>query len=114
MSPSSRRRARRTLFRSLSMLPAAALCACAGQPPVFLNAQACSTLIPDAWAKAGVPSAPLPPDKSVGEWIAFGDAQTGQLDIANARTADALAIITACETRDRAAQDAMKPWWRLW
>jgi hypothetical protein len=109
MSPSSRRRARRILFRSLSMLPAVALCACAGQPPVFLNAQACSTLIPDAWTKTGVPSAPLPPDKSVGEWIAFADAQTGQLDIANARTADALAIITACEARDRAAQDAMKP-----
>ncbi|HEV2650118.1 MAG TPA: hypothetical protein VGU69_02575 [Rhizomicrobium sp.] len=61
-----------------------------------------------------MPSAPLPPDKSVGEWIAFADAQTGQLDIANARTTDALAIITACEARDRAAQNAMKPWWRLW
>jgi hypothetical protein len=61
-----------------------------------------------------VPSAPLPPDKTAGEWIAFADAQTGQLDIANARTADALAIITACEARDRAAQDAMKPWWRWW
>ena len=114
MSPSSGRRARRILFPLLSMLPAAMLCACASQPPVFLNAQACSTLIPDAWAKAGVPSAPLPQDNSAGEWIAFADAQTGQLDIANARTADALAIITACESRDRMAQDALKPWWKLW
>ncbi len=91
------------------------LSACASPPPVFLNASDCSSLIPDAWKSSGVPSAPLPPNTSVGEWIAFADAQTGQLDIANARTADALAIIAACEARDRAAADALKPkpWWHV-
>ena len=37
------------------------------------------------------------------DWIVFGDAQTGRLDIANGRTADSLAIIERCEARDREA-----------
>jgi len=39
----------------------------------------------------------------VADWVAFGDAQTGQLDKANGRTTDALAIIGRCEARDLAA-----------
>ena len=39
----------------------------------------------------------------MGAWIAFGDAQTGKLDVANGRGLDALAIIERCETRDKAA-----------
>ncbi|WP_265587124.1 hypothetical protein [Sphingomicrobium arenosum] len=48
--------------------------------------------------------AQLPPDAaSVGDWVAFADAQTGRLDQANARTRDALSIVEACEARHRAA-----------
>ncbi len=61
-------------------------------------------------------SAPLPADKSGGEWVAFGDAQTGQLDIANGRTRDAISIVKNCEARDAKVADALKPkpWWHFW
>lgn len=61
-------------------------------------------------------SAPPPAHDTVGEWVAFGDAQTGQLDKANGRTADALAIVEKCEARDREAAERLrpKPWWRVW
>jgi hypothetical protein len=39
----------------------------------------------------------------VGDWIAFGDAQTGKLDQANGRTSDAISIVERCEARDAAA-----------
>ena len=63
---------------------------------------ACSTLLPDSWRQA-IAGAPLPDGHTVGDWIAFGDAQTAQLDKANGRTSDAIGIIERCEARDRAA-----------
>jgi hypothetical protein len=39
----------------------------------------------------------------VGDWIAFGDAQTAKLDQANSRTKDAIGIVERCEARDAAA-----------
>jgi len=45
----------------------------------------------------------------VADWVAFGDAQTGQLDKANGRTTDALAIIGRCEARDLAAVKKARP-----
>lgn len=63
---------------------------------------ACSALIPGSWRQP-VPGAPLPEGNVVGDWIAFADAQTGQLDKANGRTVDAIGIIERCEARDRAA-----------
>jgi hypothetical protein len=50
-----------------------------------------------------VPGADLPAGNTVADWVAFGDAQTGQLDKANGRTTDSLAIIGRCEARDLAA-----------
>lgn len=63
---------------------------------------ACSSLIPDEWRK-GVPGADLPPGDVLSDWQIFADAQTGQLDKANGRTADTIAVIERCEDRDRAA-----------
>jgi hypothetical protein len=59
-------------------------------------------LVPADW-KNGVASAPLPADETAGEWVAFGDAQTGKLDIANSRTRDTLNIVQSCERRDAEA-----------
>lgn len=57
-----------------------------------------------------MPGAPLPDDgATVGDWIAFGDAQTGQLDKANGRTADTIAIVSRCEARDAAAIRSARP-----
>ena len=69
---------------------------------------ACSTLLPSEW-RAGVPGADLPAGDTVGDWIAFGDAQTGQLDKANDRTRAAIGIIERCEERDRAAVQRARP-----
>lgn len=63
---------------------------------------ACSSLLPDEW-RAGVPGADLPAGDTVGDWIAFADAQTGQLDKANDRTKAAIGIVGRCEARDREA-----------
>lgn len=56
----------------------------------------------------------LPPEPAnVGDWIAFADAQTGRLDQANGRTADAIAIVERCEARDAAAvKRAQRGWLR--
>lgn len=56
-----------------------------------------------------MPGAPLPSGSTVGDWIAFGDAQTAQLDKANDRTVTSIGIIERCETRDREAVQRAKP-----
>ncbi|KPL67397.1 hypothetical protein SZ64_04320 [Erythrobacter sp. SG61-1L] len=50
-----------------------------------------------------MPGADLPQGETVGDWIAFGDAQTGQLDKANDRYRAAVGIVERCEERDREA-----------
>src|SRR6478735_9177965 len=82
--------------------------ACVGGPVISATPSACSTFIPDSW-KAGVSGAPLPDGETVGDWIAFGDAQTARLDVANGREADTLAIIGHCEARDREAVKKSRP-----
>lgn len=80
-----------------------ALGACvSGTPIVTANGAGCSSLIPDSWL-AGIPGAPLPDGNIVGDWVAFGDAQTAKLDQANSRTRDAIEIQRRCEKRDSEA-----------
>lgn len=91
------------LMRLLPLLCATlALPACVGAPVIATTPAACSSLIPASW-RLGVEGAELPGGNTVGDWIAFADAQTGRLDVANGRTADTLAIIERCEARDAAA-----------
>lgn len=80
---------------------AASLASCAA-PVVQSTPNSCSTLLPADW-KQGVDGADLPDGNTVGDWIAFGDAQTGRLDVANGRTKDAIEIVERCEERDAAA-----------
>lgn len=90
-------------MKALLAVAALSLSACAA-PIVTTQSAGCSSLIPDSWLR-GVPPAPLPEGNSVGDWIAFGDAQTGKLDQANSRTKDAIEIQRRCEARDA---DAVK------
>lgn len=108
-----RARALRSILACLTL--GAGLCACAGPTLVVRPANDCSTLVPDGW-RMSVPGADVPTMNTVGDWIAFGDAQTGQLDKANGRTADTITIVEKCEARDNAATKALqpKPWWKLW
>lgn len=75
---------------------------CMGPPVVTTMPNSCSSLLPPDW-KQGVAGAPLPDGNDVGDWIVFGDAQTGKLDQANGRTKDAIGIVERCEARDAAA-----------
>lgn len=52
--------------------------------------------------------APLPAGTTIGDWIAFGDAQTAQLGKANDRTSAAIGVIERCEARDREAVRASR------
>lgn len=62
-----------------------------------------------------MPGAPLPDGETIGDWIQFADAQTGQLDKANDRTLTAIGIVERCEARDAAAiAGARKRWWQVW
>lgn len=91
-----------------------ALPGCAAGPPIVTAKNACSDLLPAEWRQA-VPGAPLPDGNTVGDWVQFGDAQTGQLDKANDRTTSAIGIVERCEARDAAAiAAARRPWWKIW
>lgn len=87
------------------------LTGCAGAMPIVTSpAAACAALLPAEW-KAGVAGAPLPNGDTVGEWIAFADAQTGRLDEANGRTRDTIAIVERCEARGAAELERARRGW---
>lgn len=51
----------------------------------------------------------------MGQWVAFGDAQTGQLERANDEKQTALWIVNQCEAEaKKAADDITRPWWKIW
>lgn len=104
-------RSRTPMARVRLLLPLCAMLAstaCVGAPPILATPGACSGLLPDSWRQP-VPGAPLPAGETVGDWIAFADAQTAQLDKANGRTADAIGIVERCEARDAAALKRARP-----
>lgn len=90
-------------MRPLIAVACMTLVGCFGGPPIVTTASAgCSSLIPPEW-RQGVEGADLPLGGSIGDWIAFGDAQTGKLDQANDRTASTIGIVERCEARDAEA-----------
>ena len=94
---------RALMIRSTLLSATLALGACAGGPPIVTTQGAgCANLLPADWRQP-VAGAPLPDGNTVGDWIAFGDAQTGRLDMANDRTLSAIGIVERCEARDAEA-----------
>ena len=96
MMPKARMRLFPPLFAAL------ACAACVGAPPIVTAKSACSSLLPTDWEK-GVEGALIPDGETVADWVAFADAQTGQLDKANDRYRAATGIVRRCEVRDREA-----------
>lgn len=93
-------------------LAALALSACTA-PTVLSTPNSCAALLPEDW-RQGVAGAELPSGDTVGDWVAFGDAQTGKLDQANGRTRDAIGIVERCEKRDaEAVKRATRRWWQI-
>lgn len=93
------------LWMLLFMAPAFALSACTTPITIASPATPCSTLIPSS-LRDKTPGSPLPSEPTAGEWIAFGAAQTGQLDKSNADRSAAIEIVEKCEARDAAARAA--------
>jgi hypothetical protein len=97
-------------MKALPLIILLPLTACAGTPVVTTASASCAALLPPSW-KDGVAGAPLPDGDTVGDWVAFADAQTGRLDVANGRTRDAISIVERCEARDAAAvKRATRSW----
>lgn len=95
------------------LCPALALSGCVGAPPIVATPGACASLLPETW-RVPVPGAPLPLEGTAGAWVAFGDAQTGQLDKANDRTLSSITIVERCEQLNRdAVASAKRPWWKI-
>lgn len=98
----------------LSVMLAGGLSACITAPVTVSSVADCSRLVPKGW-KDGVPSAEPPTADTAANWVAFGAAQTGQLDKANGRTTDTIGIVETCEAmKAEAAKAARRPWWRFW
>jgi hypothetical protein len=95
---------------SLPMFALLGSTACVGgRPIVVATASACSSLLPVEWMN-GVPSSDVPNGgQTVGDWVAFGDAQTAQLDKANERYSAGVGIIQRCEKRDAEAVKRARP-----
>ena len=97
--------------QSILLCAMSGLAACASGPPIVTASGAgCAGLLPVEW-RSGVAAAALPDGSTVGDWIVFGDAQTGKLDEANGRTRDAIGIVERCEARDgEAVKRARRGW----
>lgn len=104
----------KTLRIPLAVLAMLGLASCATGPRYVPIQYACASRVPPQLAD-DVPSTALPTENTVGQWVAFGDAQTGQLERANDEKATALWIVNQCEAEARAAaDDIMRPWWKIW
>ncbi len=99
------------ICRSILLCAMPALAACAAGPPIVtISGAGCAALLPSEW-RNGVDPAALPDGLTVGDWVAFADAQTGKLDEANGRTRDAIGIVERCELRDaEAVRRARRGW----
>lgn len=104
----------KTLRIPLAVLAMLGLASCATGPRYVPIQYACASRVPPQLTD-DVPSAPLPVENTVGEWVAFGDAQTGQLERANDEKQTALWIVNQCEAEAKAAADDItRPWWVFW
>jgi hypothetical protein len=95
---------RKVPIRALTLLSAMlVLPACVGGSLSVTAAPAgCAALLPEAWRQP-VEAPDFEGGNVVGDWIAYADAVTGRLDIANDRTISAIGIVERCEQRDREA-----------
>lgn len=104
----------RTLTFPLAVLAMLGIASCASAPRIVPIQYACASRVPPQLAD-DVPSAALPTENTVGQWVAFGDAQTGQLERANDEKQTALWIVNQCEDEaKKAADDITKPWFVFW
>lgn len=105
---------RRLPLTLASLMLAFGLAACVTPTKIIPVALDCAKRVPPQLAD-DVPGAEMP-GPSVGEQIAFGDAQTGKLDQSNDEKRTVLWIFRQCEAEEREAVEKLKPraWWKFW
>ncbi len=103
----------RLLILALSLPPMAGCVATRLTPPI-LAALDCASLIPPSYRRP-IPSAGLlDPTETAGGLVVRYDRQTANLDQANGRTGDVIALADACQARQAAILTTLNPppWWR--
>lgn len=106
----------RVLLSVVSLMTlAVGLSACVTSTVIPRTAGSCSDLVPKEWLK-GVPGAEMPSIAAgIGDWIAFGNSQTGQLEKSNEHFTTGFGIVHDCEARDKKILEGLtKPWWHFW
>lgn len=98
----------RTASLIIAMSGAVLLAGCAST--VRLPEARCSQLVPQTW-EAGIEGADIPPGDETAEWQKAFVQQTGQLEKANGRTADAIGIVQRCEAMVNEARQ-QRGWFR--
>lgn len=107
--PSPPRPALRALWILASIAPALPGCASTRLTPPILAALDCAALIPPSYRSPVAPT-PLPRlDATAGDLWSALDGQTTQLDQANGRAADLVAIADGCQSRQQAVLQALTP-----
>lgn len=96
----------RSVLTSIAL--GAMLCACVMHTVTAPNAVQCGQLIKAAHLLDPTPGTRLPIDDSKGEWVAFGDRQTGQLDKSNADKAGAAEMLELCISMQAAVDKQLK------
>ncbi|MFN3858093.1 MAG: hypothetical protein ACK4RV_10105 [Caulobacter sp.] len=75
----------------------------------------CAALVP-ASLRDDVEPADLPAANTIGDWVAFGDAQTGKLEQANKEKRGIIEIHDNCAKEQARIAERLKPrpWYRFW
>lgn len=91
-------------------------CATTNQPLV-LAAVKCGTYIPETYRQPVPGVTPLAKGSTVGDLGTKLDRQTNNLDQANGRTGDLVALVDSCDTRNQQIIKTLvpdKPFWKFW
>ncbi len=99
----------KTLWRTSPVL-ATCLLLSGCNTAVISGALNCSAMIGQT-LRTDVDGAPLPDENQIGDWVAFGDAQTQKLDDANGRRRAVVETVDLCHAEQERL--TRKPWWRL-
>ena len=83
----------------------------------MLAAVKCGTYIPETYRKPVEGVTPLAKGSTVGDLGVKLDTQTNNLDRANGRTGDLVALVDSCDTRNEGIIKKLvpeKPFWKFW
>ena len=96
------------LYAAALLTATVSVAGCVTAGPILAETGRCSEYVPNAWWLP-IAAAELPDGNTVGDWIAFGDAQTAVVDKLTGRIGDIKHIVGECERRAAGAVKASRP-----